>query len=73
MLVLDAFNKTPIAMNLLDRYNYAYYTNIEIKDSAGSSIYSTSDYISDSTGTFTYKVPSDAVGGEYTVSASNYY
>ena len=73
VLVLNAFNKTPVAMSEFDRYNYVYNTNLEIKDSAGSSIFSTSAYIEDSTGTFTYKIPSDIAGGEYTVSASNYY
>jgi uncharacterized protein YfaS (alpha-2-macroglobulin family) len=60
-------------MSPFDKYNYMYYLNLEIKDSAGSTIYSTSDFIENGTATFTYKVPSDAVGGEYTVSTSNYY
>ena len=67
VLVLDSFNKTPIAMSPFDKYNYMYYISLEIKDSAGSSIYSTSEYIENGTATFTYKVHSDAVGGEYTV------
>ncbi len=73
VLVLDAFNKTPIALDPKDRYNYNYYLNLEMKDSAGSSIYSSSNYVQNTTATFTYKVPQDASGGEYTISASNYY
>ena len=29
--------------------------------------------MTDTTATFTYKIPQDASGGEYTISASNYY
>jgi len=70
---LDAFNKTPIALDEKDRYNYNYYLNLELKNSAGTQIYSSSNYVTNTAATFTYKVPQDASGGEYTISASNYY
>jgi hypothetical protein len=36
VVVLDAFNKTPIALDEKDRYNYNYYLNLELKNSAGT-------------------------------------
>jgi len=73
VLVLDSFNKTPIALDPMDQYNYNYYLNLDLKDAAGTSIYSSSNYVQNTTATFTYKVPQDAAGGEYTISVSNYY
>jgi uncharacterized protein YfaS (alpha-2-macroglobulin family) len=70
---LDAFNKTPIALDSKDMYNYNYYLSLELKDAAGTSIYTSSNYVRSTAATFTYKVPQDASGGEYTVSAYTYY
>jgi uncharacterized protein YfaS (alpha-2-macroglobulin family) len=45
VLVLDSFNKTPIALDPMDQYNYNYYLNLDLKDAAGTSIYSSSNYV----------------------------
>jgi hypothetical protein len=57
VLVLDAFNKTPISLDPVEQYTY----------------YLTFDsYVQNSTATFTYKVPNEVVGGEYTLKATSY-
>ena len=73
VLFLDAFNKTPIAMNPLDLYTFNYYVNFELLDSNGQKLHSDYAQISNSTVTFTYKVPMDLPGGEYLISMYNQY
>ena len=73
VLVLDTFNKTPVALTPKDQYLYNYYLTMEIDDASGQKFYSTSTYIINSTATFTYKVPKDISGGEYYIKLSSYY
>lgn len=71
VLVLDAFNKTPVAMDPKDQYNYNYYLTMELSDPSGSKIYTEYNYVKNGTATFTYKVPKDASGGEYSIVVFN--
>jgi uncharacterized protein YfaS (alpha-2-macroglobulin family) len=68
VLVVDAFNKTPTVMSMKELYNYNYYLTMSLEDPTGTSVYSSKySNVVNSTATFTYKIPIDAVGGEYTV------
>jgi hypothetical protein len=73
VIVLDAFNKTPVAMDPTDQFNFNYYVTLEIKDPAGTSIFTNYDYIKNMSVTFAYKVPDEAAGGEYTIKVANQY
>lgn len=73
VLIIDSLNKTPIAFNTIDQYNYNYYLTFEISDPSGQKLSSNYAYAQNSTATFTYKVPSDAVGGEYLITVYNNY
>jgi uncharacterized protein YfaS (alpha-2-macroglobulin family) len=70
VLVLDAFNKTPIA--LAPEEVYSYSVTFDILDAQEQSIYQTYGYVSNSAATFTFKVKPDVVGGEYTLKATSY-
>ena len=71
MIVLDAFNKTPVG--LTSQELYSYYLTLEIDDSQGNSIFTGYNYVVNMTATFTFKVPADVVAGEYTVKAQSSY
>lgn len=71
VLVLDAFNKTPTALDPTDQYNYNLYLSLEIKDPAGTSLKKDFSYAQNSTAVFTYKVPASASGGEYTIKVAS--
>jgi len=45
---------------------------MEVHDPSDTSVYSANIELSNSTASFTYKVPSDVVGGEYTIRVYNY-
>jgi hypothetical protein len=47
--------------------------SLEIKDAAGTKIYSNYDYVKNTSATFAYKIAKDVVGGEYTIKVSNQY
>lgn len=70
VLVLDAFLLSPVALNQTEYFNY--YISFDIIDSQGITIASNSDYVINTTATFTYKVPADIVGGEYTLKTNSY-
>jgi len=71
VLVVDAFNKTPVGTTTADYYNY--YLSFIILDPSGSEVYSSYGYAQNGTAAFTYKVPSDVVGGDYILTVGNSY
>jgi hypothetical protein len=45
---------------------------MELIDPSGSTIYTSYNYIQNTTASFTYKVPKDVTGGEYQIKVSNF-
>jgi len=72
VLVLDAFNKTPIGLDPSDSYFSNFMFQMEIYDPSDNKVYDTQAELVNSTIGFTYKIPSDASGGEYKIKAYNY-
>jgi len=62
-LVVQAFNKTPVAMNMTSEYLQNYYTTLTIQDPTESNVYSDYQYALNSTASYAYKIPEDASGG----------
>jgi hypothetical protein len=71
VIVVDAFNKTPVGLAASEYYNY--YLTVDIEDAQGVKVYTSYGYAQNTSATFTYKVPSKVVGGEYTITAYNSY
>ena len=71
VLVVDAFNKTPVGLN--DVEYYSYYLSFRIEDPSGTNVYSSYGYAQNGTATFSYKVPEDVVGGDYILTVGNSY
>jgi uncharacterized protein YfaS (alpha-2-macroglobulin family) len=46
---------------------------MDLIDPSGSTIYTTYNFVQNTTATFTYKVPEDVTGGEYQIKVSNFY
>jgi uncharacterized protein YfaS (alpha-2-macroglobulin family) len=72
VLVLDTFNKTPVALIKGDDYNYNYYLTFKLSDPSGSNIYTSYNYAINGTATFTYKIPSSSSSGEYLIEVTSY-
>jgi uncharacterized protein YfaS (alpha-2-macroglobulin family) len=58
VVVVDAFNKTPIGLSKKDEYYYNLYLTMEIKSSSGATIYTNYCYVQITTAVFTFKIPS---------------
>lgn len=63
--VIDALNKTPVALSETDTFFRNYFINLEVRDPLGSVIHEDNVEIANSTAVFAYKIPEDASGGEY--------
>lgn len=70
--IVDAFNKTPIGLNSTDKFFINLYYSIEIYDPTDSQIFSSNTQAENSTVSFTFKIPSEAAGGEYLIKLYNY-
>jgi hypothetical protein len=67
--LVDAFNKTPIALNESDQYyNSSYY--LTIFDQDWLQIYNSSAQVQDSTVSFAYEISSDIANGDYYIVVS---
>jgi hypothetical protein len=67
--LVDAFNKTPIALNESDEYyNSSYY--LTIFDQDWLQIYNSSAEVQDSTVSFAYQISSDLATGDYYIVVS---
>lgn len=71
VLVVDAFNKTPVGTSTQDYYSF--YLSFIILDPSSTQVYSSYSYAQNGTAAFTYKVPEDVVGGDYILSVGNSY
>jgi len=57
VLIIDAFKKTPVALNALDNYFNNNYITMDVYDPTDSKVYTTFTQVQNSTVSFTYKVP----------------
>lgn len=71
VLVVDAFNKTPVGTSALDFYSYSL--TFQLQDPSGTEIYTSYGYIQNGTAAFTYKILPDVVAGEYIINVGNSY
>jgi hypothetical protein len=72
VLILDALTKAPVALNATDMFFTNFYLQMEIYDPTSIKVYTGTAQVTNSTVSFTYKVPSEASGGEYNIKALNY-
>mmetsp|Transcript_9414 Transcript_9414/g.8911 ORF Transcript_9414/g.8911 Transcript_9414/m.8911 type:complete len:177 (-) Transcript_9414:2874-3404(-) len=71
-IVLNAFNKTPVAVDPKSEYFYNYYATLEIFDPTESIIYSDYQYAQNTSASFAFKVPEAASGGQYMLKVGSY-
>ncbi|CDW84292.1 a-macroglobulin complement component [Stylonychia lemnae] len=71
ILLLDAFNKTPVALTNKNEYFQYHYVTIQINDPSGNSLFTTYQLIQNSTVVVNFKIPATAVGGEYSIIAQS--
>lgn len=69
--IVNSLEKTPVGLDSLDTFFVNMFYFLEIYGPSGQLLHESQTEIEDSTVSFTYKLPSDAPGGEYIIKLFN--